>query len=73
MIPGRMPNGAQALIRTLVNSLPGLVAPDWIDTRTQPIALADVVSYLVAALVFPLKESRVYEIGGSDTLYRTRP
>jgi uncharacterized protein YbjT (DUF2867 family) len=56
------------LIRSLVDDLPGIVAPDWIETLSQPIALDDVIAYLVAALDVPLEESRVYEIGGADTL-----
>jgi uncharacterized protein YbjT (DUF2867 family) len=56
------------LIRSLVDDLPGIVAPDWIETLSQPIALDDVVAYLVAALDVPVEESRVYEIGGADRI-----
>lgn len=54
------------LVRTLVESVPVLALPDWIGTETQPIAIDDVVAYLVEALDVPLTESRVYEIGGAD-------
>jgi uncharacterized protein YbjT (DUF2867 family) len=54
------------LVRTLVDSLPALVLPDWVETRCQPIALEDVVAYLVEALDIELDGSAVYEIGGAD-------
>ena len=54
------------LVRTLVDSSPALVLPDWVDTRCQPIAVADVVAYLAAALEIELPESRIFEIGGAD-------
>ena len=56
------------LVRTLVDNAPALVLPEWIDTRSQPIAVADVVAYLVAALEIELPESRVFEIGGADVI-----
>lgn len=56
------------LIRTLVEHLPALAAPSWLETRTQPIALDDVVEYLAAALDVELDDSRVYEIGGAESL-----
>lgn len=56
------------LVRTLVDFLPALVLPDWIETQTQPIALDDVVAYLLAGLELPLEESRTFEIGGADVL-----
>lgn len=56
------------LIRTIVDSAPALVLPDWVETRCQPIAVADVVAYLLAALEIELAESRVFEIGGADAI-----
>lgn len=56
------------LVRTLVDSLPALVLPDWIETRCQPIAVDDVVAYLVEALDLELEGSAVYEVGGADTV-----
>ena len=56
------------LIRTLVEHVPALAAPSWLETRTQPIALDDVVEYLAAALDIDLDGSRVYEIGGAESL-----
>jgi uncharacterized protein YbjT (DUF2867 family) len=56
------------LVRTLVDSLPALVLPDWVETRCQPIAVDDVVAYLVEALEVELEGSVVYEIGGADVV-----
>ncbi|MEO6502770.1 MAG: NADH-binding protein, partial [Jatrophihabitantaceae bacterium] len=48
--------------------LPVMIAPRWVSTRTQPIALADVVRYLVAVLHAPEAAGQVYEIGGPEVL-----
>jgi uncharacterized protein YbjT (DUF2867 family) len=54
------------LIKTLVEKLPTSVAPNWLDHLAQPIAIDDVVEYLIAALDVPLDGAAVYEIGGAD-------
>ena len=55
------------MIRSLVNRLPVMTTPRWTRSRAQPIAIDDVLAYLVAALELePFKESEVFEIGGSD-------
>ena len=54
------------LVRALVEKLPAMVTPSWVDTPTQPIGIEDLVAYLVAALDLPARESAVYEIGGPD-------
>ena len=54
------------LVRALVERLPVLIMPRWVRQPTQPIAVGDVVRYLVAAAVVPLEESTVVEIGGRD-------
>ena len=56
------------LIRALVERLPVMVCPAWVRTPTQPIALADVVAYLAAAVYLPHGDSRVFEIGGADVV-----
>ena len=56
------------LIRALVERLPVMVCPAWVRTPTQPIALADLVAYLVAVLDLPPGESRVFEVGGADVV-----
>ncbi len=54
------------MIRALVERLPVMIAPRWVSMAAQPIAIADLLSYLVAALDLPLAGSRIFEIGGSD-------
>jgi len=45
-----------------------MICPKWLDTPTQPIAVDDVVSYLVGSLDIPAGEGRVVEIGGADVV-----
>ncbi|MFO0690597.1 MAG: SDR family oxidoreductase [Myxococcota bacterium] len=54
------------LIRALVERLPAMITPRWVGVLAQPIAIDDVLDYLVAAERVPLPTSRVYEIGGPD-------
>ena len=54
------------MIRSLVSRLPVMITPRWVRTMTQPIAIDDVVAYLVAAGELADDKSRVYEIGGPD-------
>jgi uncharacterized protein YbjT (DUF2867 family) len=54
------------LVRTLVERLPVMICPAWLATPTQPIAIADVVAYLAAAIGLPPGPPRIFEIGGPD-------
>jgi uncharacterized protein YbjT (DUF2867 family) len=54
------------MLRNLVEVLPVMVTPKWVDTRTQPIAIRDVLRYLVGVLATPETTGRVLEIGGPD-------
>ncbi len=54
------------LIRALVERLPAMITPRWVEVLAQPIAIEDVLAYLLASLEIPLPASRVYEIGGPD-------
>jgi hypothetical protein len=56
------------MMRYLTERLPVMIAPRWVTTRCQPIAVADVLCYLVSALDLPRAESRIYEIGGADVV-----
>lgn len=56
------------LTRQLVEHLPVMIAPRWVATRTQPIAVADVVRYLVGVLDVPETVGRAFDIGGQDVL-----
>lgn len=54
------------LIRALVQKLPVMLCPKWVSTPTQPIAIEDLLSYLIAALDLPDGASEIFEIGGPD-------
>ncbi len=54
------------LIRSLVERLPLMVCPKWVATPAQPIAVEDVLEYLIAALDLADEKSRTFEIGGPD-------
>jgi uncharacterized protein YbjT (DUF2867 family) len=56
------------MMRYLTERLPVMIAPRWVTTRSQPIAVNDVLRYLVAALDLPRGDSRIYEIGGADVV-----
>jgi uncharacterized protein YbjT (DUF2867 family) len=56
------------MIRYLTERVPIMICPRWVFTRVQPIAIDDVLDYLVAALVKPESASKIIEIGGSDVL-----
>ena len=56
------------LTRQLVEHLPVMVTPKWVATRTQPIAVDDVVAYLAGVLEPPAASGQVYEVGGPDVL-----
>ena len=56
------------LVRALVERLPVMTCPSWVRTPTQPIALADLIAYIVAALDVPHGESLLFEVGGADTV-----
>ena len=56
------------MIHHLVNRLPVMICPMWVYTRTQPIALSDVVRYLYESLDIPESEDETIDIGGPDIL-----
>ncbi len=56
------------ITRQLVQHLPAMVGPRWVMTKTQPIALADVIRYLVGVLEPVEARGRVFEIGGPKVL-----
>lgn len=54
------------LIRALVERLPVMLTPRWCKGKTQPIAIDDLLDYLVEALRIPISKYRIYEVGGVD-------
>ena len=56
------------ITRQLVEHLPAMITPRWVRTRAQPIAVGDVIRYLVGVLAAPEAEGRTFEVGGADVL-----
>ncbi len=54
------------LVKSLTDRLPVMLCPRWLTTPTQPIAVDDVLGYLLAAKDLPPGESRIFEIGSKD-------
>ena len=65
-------SASYTMLQQLVERLPVMITPRWVSTRTQPIAIADVVRYLVAALTDRGTVDAVYQIGGPEVMtYRS--
>lgn len=56
------------MTRYLTEVLPAMVTPSWVTTKVQPIAIRDVVTYLLQALEVPESAGRIIEIGGADVI-----
>lgn len=56
------------MLRYLTERLPAMITPRWVRTRTQPIAIRDVLRYLVLAADLSENVSRAFDIGGPDVL-----
>jgi uncharacterized protein YbjT (DUF2867 family) len=56
------------LMRELVAHLPAMITPKWVRTKAQPVAIVDVVRYLVAVLKLAETTGKVYEIGGPEIM-----
>jgi len=56
------------MLRHLTERLPVMVTPRWVDSRIQPIAVRDVLRYLVGAADLPAEVNRSFDIGGPDVL-----
>ena len=56
------------IVRDLVNKLPLMVAPKWISTKSQPIAIRNVIEFLKGVLFFQEAYDQSFDIGGPDIL-----
>ena len=56
------------ILRQLVAKLPVMVTPRWVQTRTQPVAIEDAVTFLVAVLGRDEALGEVYEVGGPEAM-----
>ena len=45
-----------------------MICPRWVQTRSQPIAVRDVLSYLIGCLEVPAARGEIFDIGGSDVM-----
>ncbi|SHL75024.1 SDR family oxidoreductase [Flavobacterium saccharophilum] len=56
------------IIRDLVDKLPVMITPKWLNTKCQPIAISDVLQFLTKSLLNPLTYNQSFDIGGPDIL-----
>lgn len=56
------------MLRYLTERLPAMVTPRWVGTRIQPIAVRDVLRYLVGSAGMPDEVNRTFDIGGPDVV-----
>ncbi|MEV0685661.1 SDR family oxidoreductase [Nocardia sp. NPDC050378] len=56
------------MLRYLSERLPAMVTPRWVHNRIQPIAVRDVLYYLVRAADLPAEVNRAFDIGGPDVM-----
>jgi len=56
------------MLRYLTERLPAMITPRWVRTKTQPIAIRDVLRTLVLAADLPPEVNRAFDIGGPDVL-----
>ncbi len=60
--------GSFEMLQYLVERLPIMICPKWVLTRSQPIAIDDVITYLAKSVDIDETEGRTFDIGGSDLL-----
>ncbi len=56
------------MVRSLVERLPLMITPRWVSTRSQPIAVGDVIAYLAGCLEEPCTAGQTFDIGGPEIL-----
>jgi uncharacterized protein YbjT (DUF2867 family) len=56
------------MVRHLTDRLPAMTTPKWVHNKIQPIAIHDVLYYLVEAATASLPESRTWDVGGPDVM-----
>jgi uncharacterized protein YbjT (DUF2867 family) len=56
------------IIRDLVDKLPVMITPKWLNTKCQPIAITDVLEFLTKSLLNPATYNQSFDIGGPDVL-----
>ncbi len=61
-------SAAYEVIRDLVNYLPVMVTPRWVQSRSTPISLDNLLDYLAGVAALPQAAGRIYDVGGPETL-----
>lgn len=56
------------IIRDLINKLPVMITPRWLNTKCQPISITDVLEFLTKSLLNPITYNQSFDIGGPDIL-----
>ena len=56
------------MVRYLTERLPFMICPKWVKTKSQPIAIRDVLNYLISAISIESKENKIYDIGCDEVL-----
>ncbi len=56
------------IIRDLMEKMPYIVAPTWVKTLCQPVAIANVIKYLTGCMLHPATYDQEFDIGGSEIL-----
>ena len=61
-------SGSFEIIRDLAEKLPIMITPKWLKTKCQPIAVKNVIEYLLGVMNQPVAFNKIYDIGGPDIL-----
>lgn len=61
-------SAAYEVIRDLVNYLPVMITPRWVQSRSTPIALDNLLDYLIGVAELPEAAGKIYDVGGPETL-----
>ncbi len=61
-------SAAYEVIRDLVNYLPVMVTPRWVQSRSTPISLENLLDYLIGVAALPEAAGKIYDVGGPETL-----
>jgi uncharacterized protein YbjT (DUF2867 family) len=56
------------MLKYLVERLPVMICPKWIDTKIQPIAVGDILAYLTGCLLNPNTAGKIFDTGGPEVL-----
>ena len=61
-------SGSFEIIRDLAEKLPIMVTPKWLKTKCQPIAVKNILEYLIGVINKPKAFNKIFDIGGPDIL-----